>query len=413
MTVKTPESYTASILVRENPNDYNRQNKKADKQQHSRLLKRIPLHQLMDLKVDYAFKQLFGNEKNKHITVIFLNAILQKTGRNRITDISFANTETGGEYETDKQSRLDLLVVTETDERINVEIQFSDPYEMIERSIYYWSRVYANPLEVGMEYRELHPVIAINILNFDLFTQTDNFHTSYHLYEDDEQFQLTDFMEFHFIEMTKLIKAWKKEQLDPVNSVLARWLLLLGMVDHRRGKVYDEIYSELEEIAMTDESLREALGDWEELSMTQEQRLAYESRFKRIMDEEAIKAKLQRLEREVMQEKQEVENKEREIIDKEQEVMNVKQKVENEKQEVMNERREMKSEIQEMKKIKEVIGKREKMIAEKEKEVQQNADKQAMIHAARRLLANGMSANDVAACTDLPAEKIAELERDM
>lgn len=76
----------------------------------------------MDLKIDYAFKQLFGNEKNKYITAVFLNAILQKTGRSRIRDISFANTELGGEYADDKQSRLDLLVLTDADEWINVEI---------------------------------------------------------------------------------------------------------------------------------------------------------------------------------------------------------------------------------------------------------------------------------------------------
>lgn len=37
----------------------------------TKLLRRVPLHQLMDLKVDYAFKQLFGTEKNKEITVVF------------------------------------------------------------------------------------------------------------------------------------------------------------------------------------------------------------------------------------------------------------------------------------------------------------------------------------------------------
>ncbi|OZI12563.1 hypothetical protein CEW92_05925 [Bacillaceae bacterium SAS-127] len=46
----------------------------------TRLLKRVPLNQLMDLKIDYAFKQLFGTEKNKNITVVFLNAILNRTG---------------------------------------------------------------------------------------------------------------------------------------------------------------------------------------------------------------------------------------------------------------------------------------------------------------------------------------------
>ncbi len=98
---------------------------------------------------------------------------------------------------------------------------------------------------------------------------------------------LSDVMELHFVEMPKLIKDWKDDKLDPWNDVLARWLMLLGMVDHRKDEVYGKIYQELEEIAMKDESLRSAFQSWEELSMTQEQYLAYESRLKRIIDEEA------------------------------------------------------------------------------------------------------------------------------
>ena len=48
---------------------------------------------------------------------------------------------------------------------------------------------------------------------------------------------LTDVMQFHFIEIPKLLIDWKAEKLDPRNGVLARWLLLLGIVDHRKGTV--------------------------------------------------------------------------------------------------------------------------------------------------------------------------------
>src|SRR5699024_10590685 len=97
-----------------------------------------------------------------------------------------------------------------------------------------------------MNYKELNAVIVIIILNFKLFNQTDRFHTTYHLYENEEKFKLTDVMEFHFIEMSKLIKDWKNDKLDPSNDVLVRWLLLLGMVDRRKNKVYDDIYNTLE-----------------------------------------------------------------------------------------------------------------------------------------------------------------------
>lgn len=65
-------------------------------------LKRIPLEKLMDLKVDYAFKQLFGSEQNKNITVVFLNAILAKTGRDKVKEILFVNQEIGGRHLDDK-----------------------------------------------------------------------------------------------------------------------------------------------------------------------------------------------------------------------------------------------------------------------------------------------------------------------
>lgn len=267
----------------------------------TKVLKRIPLDRLMDLKIDYAFKQLFGSEKNKDITVVFLNAILQRTGRERIKDISFSNTEAGGEYELDKQSRLDLLVVTNEDEWINVEIQFTDKYDMVKRSIYYWSGVYRSQMKRKMGYRELHPVIAINLLNFSMFDQTERFHTHYHLYEDEEKFKLTDMMEFHFIEMPKLIQAWKDEKLNPWDDALARWLLLLGMVDDRKGKVYDDIFKELEEIAMNDEILRTAFQSWEVLSGTQEEILAYEARLKYVLDEEAAVREAELREQEALQ----------------------------------------------------------------------------------------------------------------
>ena len=284
---KKPADYTTLIQVKEEPNNYTRKRPNTNGNVSPKLFKRIPLERLMDLKIDYAFKQLFGSEKNKDITIVFLNAILQRTGRNRIKNIAFSNTESTGEHRNDKQSRLDLLVVTDANERINIEIQFTDKYNMVKRSIYYWSSVYRSQMKRKTGYKELHPVIAINLLNFKIFDQTERFHTVYHLHEDTEKFKLTNVMAFHFIEMPKLIQDWKAEKLNPWEDVLARWLLLLGIVDHRNGKVYDDIFKELEEIAMQDETLRAALENWETLSGSPEEMEAYEVRLKHVLDEEA------------------------------------------------------------------------------------------------------------------------------
>ncbi|OCS87311.1 hypothetical protein A6K76_02630 [Caryophanon latum] len=253
-------------------------------------MRRIPLHKLIDLKVDFAFKQLFGSERNKHITIVFLNAILARTGRDTIKEVTFLNEELGGQYDGDKQSRLDLLVKTQSGEHINIEMQLSNQDDMMKRTLYYWSRLFAKQLEKGKGYRTLLPTITINICNFTVFNDLSHYHTTYHLYEDAELKRLRpidDVLEVHFIEMNKFLKAWHDKKLQPLDDILARWLLLLGMVDARKEKVYTEIYEELEELAMKDENLIDAFGTWEELSQTPETRFAYEMRLKAIIDDEA------------------------------------------------------------------------------------------------------------------------------
>lgn len=244
----------------------------------------------MDLKVDYAFKQLFGSEKNKEITIVFLNAILQKTGRDTIKEVMFVNQEVGGEYIDDKQSRLDIVVRTQAGDLINVEMQLSNQNDMMKRTMFYWSRLFTDQLQKGKGYHTLLPTITINICDFTLFTESEAYHSTYHLYEDTSLKRLAkvdDVLEIHFIEMNKFIQAWHNDTLNAFDDILVRWLLLLGMVDARKQKVYDDIYVELEALAMKDEHLVEAFNAWEELSQTPDTIIAYHSRLKAIIDEEA------------------------------------------------------------------------------------------------------------------------------
>nr|WP_237658320.1 Rpn family recombination-promoting nuclease/putative transposase [Ureibacillus xyleni] len=202
--------------------------------------------------------------------------------------MTFENPEIVGEYENDKESRLDLLVKTQANEHINVEIQFTNKFDMIKRTLYYWSKLYSQPLSSGVAYKQLNPIITINILNFDLFKESTHFHKTYHLHEDTEKTFLTDLMELHFVEIPKLLRDWKAQKLDPWNDVLARWLLLLSIVDHRKGTVYEDIYKELEVIAMKDKQLFDAFQQWQELSLSEKEYFAYLGRLKKIKDEESV-----------------------------------------------------------------------------------------------------------------------------
>ena len=95
-----------------------------------------------------------------------------------------------------------------------------------------------------------------------------------------------DVLEIHFIELNKFFKMWKDNALNKFDDILVRWLLLLSMVDGKKKKVYDDIYRELEELAMEDETLLRAFSAWEELSQSKENIITYQSRLKHILDEE-------------------------------------------------------------------------------------------------------------------------------
>jgi len=200
-----------------------------------RALRRIPLENFIDLKVDYAFKQLFGNEKNKGITVVFLNAILKRTGRQAIKEIAFDTQEVGAEYQGDKQSRLNILVRTQNNELINIEVQLTNQYDMAKRTLYYWSRIYNLQLVKSEGYHTLLPTITINICNFNLFNQTESFHNVFHLYEQEEKFRMDDVLEIHFIEMKKFIKQWhEKSWTRGVMSLPDGCYCLVWWMDEKR-----------------------------------------------------------------------------------------------------------------------------------------------------------------------------------
>lgn len=48
-----------------------------------------------------------------------------------------------------KKSRLDIFVETENKERVNIEIQINNKYNMINRALYYWSRLFSEQLKEG------------------------------------------------------------------------------------------------------------------------------------------------------------------------------------------------------------------------------------------------------------------------
>ncbi|MGF9796869.1 Rpn family recombination-promoting nuclease/putative transposase [Brevibacillus agri] len=236
---------------------------------------------LMDLKIDFAFKQVFGKAGNEPILLAFLNAALKLPKDERIASVEILNSEINREHIEDKASVLDIHAKTEQGVHVNIEIQLANKFDMEKRTLYYWSRIFSAQMQKGMPYSDLAKTITINILNFRFLKETARFHTTFHLYEDEEQFPLTDVLEIHFMEIPKLMDKWEQRAVNPHDNELERWLLLLEADDH------EEIRKELEAIAMRDPVMKRAFDEWEDLSRDEKKWVEYESRRKAILDEMA------------------------------------------------------------------------------------------------------------------------------
>ncbi len=233
---------------------------------------------LVNLRIDFAFKQLFGTKGNEEILTGFLNAILEESLDAPITSLQLEDQS----YEDDKLSILDLLATLDNGTQVNIEIQLRNTHDMVKRSLYYWSKLYTSQMQEGMPYRSLRKTITINLLDFILFSQEDAFHTTGQLWNTKMQRLLSDDIEIHFVEIPKLVKQWREEKVNPWENTFVRWMLLLPAHED------EHLTQTLEEIAMNqDPILQKAMNKWENMSHDSSFRTAYEAHEKLLLDEQA------------------------------------------------------------------------------------------------------------------------------
>ena len=105
---------------------------------------------LLDPKIDFVFKKIFGAENNKSVLIDFLNAVIND--KDPIVEVELKNTDMEKEFLDSKFSRLDIKAITDKKEHINIEIQVKNEYNMIQRTLYYWSRMYSEQIGNGENY---------------------------------------------------------------------------------------------------------------------------------------------------------------------------------------------------------------------------------------------------------------------
>jgi len=128
------------------------------------------------LTVDVVFKYVFGSTESTGILRSFLSAVQADVGLPPVKEVEIRNPFNLRQHVDDKLSIVDVRAEDAEGKIYTVEIQAQYQAEFPPRGLYYWSRAYASQLRKGDDYKNLNPVIGVNILNFRLLPERPGAH---------------------------------------------------------------------------------------------------------------------------------------------------------------------------------------------------------------------------------------------
>ena len=227
---------------------------------------------LLSPKLDVVFQRLFGELGSEKITKRFIEKILGE----KIEKVDLSkNPILRRETLHGKLGVLDVLVEFNESEKINLEMQVAKREDILERLLYYWSRLYTRGIQEGEEYVELERTIVVLITEFELKGLEElGYHTEWKIIEEKERKKiLTDKLEIHILELNK-IKGKENE-----DDELLDWLFF---IDNPKSERVREAMKENEELQEANKKLNR-MSEEEEM-----QRIAW-WREKALHDEASLK----------------------------------------------------------------------------------------------------------------------------
>ncbi len=175
-------------------------------------------NKFLDPKNDYAFKQIFGTEKNKDILIHFINDIVCFQGDQQIVEVKFLKTAQDPEIASKKQSIIDVLCHDEKGRQCIIEMQVARMPGFEKRAQYYASKAYSRQLVAGEDYTQLKEIIFIAITDFVMFKDKVEGHSTHVILDKQTHtHHLKDFS-FTFLELPKYNKT-----IDELGNLIEKW----------------------------------------------------------------------------------------------------------------------------------------------------------------------------------------------
>ena len=175
---------------------------------NNRWLLEIDFSQLMDLRVDFAFKLIFGSGDTLFL-ISLLNAIFANKKFPRIIkSLTIINPYLGKHSKGDKLSILDIKAQLDDGTTILIEMHLYDIYDLKYKTIRSWARTYGEEITNGESYSSQLPVICIAFVNGSMDDgETQKIHKCCKIMDIDDGTIFSDALELHYIDMKTFVKT--------------------------------------------------------------------------------------------------------------------------------------------------------------------------------------------------------------
>ncbi len=212
-------------------------------------------------KADLTFKKVFG--ENSDLVISFLNALLPfKSKEEEIKSVEYLDPELVPLNPLRKDSIVDVRCRDQVGRQFIVEMQMMWTSAYKQRVLFNASKAYVSQLDRGHDYKLLHPVYSLNLVN-DTFSDSENYYHDYQIVERADTKEVIDGLRFIFIELPKFTP---KNYSDKKMEVL--WLRYLTEINEHTSEVSDDLRENPE--------INKAVTQLEESGFSELQLLGYE-----------------------------------------------------------------------------------------------------------------------------------------
>ena len=262
----------------------------------------IDFSQLMDIRVDYAFKLIFGTGDTLFL-ISLLNAIFaNKKIPRKIKSLTIVNPCLEKHSKEDKLSILDIRAQLDDGTTILVEMHLYDLNDLKYKTVRSWARTYGEELKASESYSIQPLVICITFTNGSLDEgETQKIHKCCKIMDIDDKTVFSHAMELHYIDMKTFVKTINETggigKGETEEAMLANWLAFITEKDIENKDIIKNICKEQEEIGMAVSTLVRLSEDKvmrQAYQRRQDDLLLQQQKERRVIELEAENEKLRR-----------------------------------------------------------------------------------------------------------------------